>query len=137
MEFSVLRQPFDRSYFSAIRLNSEDRARFHSVPVQQHRAGTAQRRLTSDVRAGELALVSKKMREQRPGLDLMFLWSSVDFDFNETFHEVDSVQVRCDPVTDRTLIIQSNTAKKNENIMLRHPNPWRRTLTSVGAPAAG
>jgi hypothetical protein len=60
----------DRGDGLAVRLYGEHQARAGAEPVDQHRTGTAHTVFASHMRAGQIDLVAKKVRQQQPRLDL-------------------------------------------------------------------
>ena len=96
MQLTVARESLNGGHFTAIGLDRKQRARLHSLAVEQHRAGAAQRGLAADVRASEFAVFTEEMGEQQAGFDVMLVLNSVDFYLYEAFHGTDSVHsFRC------------------------------------------
>src|SRR6185295_13914328 len=86
VQLAVFGQAFDGSDFGAIRLNGENGAGFDGRAIQKHSACAADARFTSNMCAGEIAMVAQKMHQEHPWLDLVLPLDPVDFDRNETFH---------------------------------------------------
>src|SRR6266581_3054515 len=86
MEGAVLGEPLDCRHLVAVGLDGEHGARLDGLAVEQHNAGTAVRRVASDVGAGEAQLVAQEVNEERARLDLTFVVAPVDRDANGLEH---------------------------------------------------
>jgi hypothetical protein len=73
-------QSFDRHDLVTVRLHREEEARSHRVAVEEHRAGTADPMLATDVGAGQPELVPEEVAEQEPGLDAPLVRGSIHCD---------------------------------------------------------
>ena len=80
MELVAFGHPLDRRELTAVRLRGQQRARLHRLPVQEHGAGAAARRVASDVRAGEPEGLAEEVHEERAGLDIGLSHRPVDGD---------------------------------------------------------
>ena len=87
VEFAVMRQAFDRGHRSPVRLNRQDRAGLHGLPVQQDRAGAANAGLAADVCAGQTQRLSKVVHKKQPRLDSVFVSYPVHLDAHLEFHD--------------------------------------------------
>ena len=82
-----MRQAFDRGHRSPVRLNRQDRAGLHGLPVQQDRAGAANAGLAADVCAGQTQRLSKVVHKKQPRLDSVFVSYPVHLDAHLEFHD--------------------------------------------------
>src|SRR6266849_7907160 len=71
-------EPLDRRDGMPLRLHGQHSAGLDRAPVEEHRAGTARRRLAADMRAGEVKPVAQHRHEQFAWLDLHLVGHSVD-----------------------------------------------------------
>jgi hypothetical protein len=70
MQRAIRRDTFDGHDLRAIRLRSQDVARFYCASVEVHGAGAALTGITADVRAGEPLMLAQELHEQRAGIEL-------------------------------------------------------------------
>ena len=70
MELPGLREPLDRRYVRAIRLDRKEGARLRAPSIHEHRTGPALTGVAPDVHAGQIELLPQKMHQQQPRLHL-------------------------------------------------------------------
>src|SRR5262245_25488533 len=76
-------QPFNREELVTVGLDSEHRARLHgSTAVHHHDAAAAARRVAADMRAGQAAVFTQEIREQRARLNVALIHRAVDGDLD-------------------------------------------------------
>src|SRR5215469_5251848 len=73
-----LAQALDRIDRCSVRLNGQDRARLHGAAVEMHSARAALRRVATDMRTGDAEVVTQKVHEQLPGINLSLPPLAVD-----------------------------------------------------------
>ena len=86
MKRAALGEPFDREDFVTVNLRREHRARLGRLPIQNHRAGAANRGLTADMCPGETENVSYVVNQQKSRFNFGLMRNSVDGDSNRFFH---------------------------------------------------
>src|SRR5205814_766754 len=86
MQCAILGQTLDRGDLGAVRLHRQQRAGFHRLAIEQDSAGAAKTRLTSDMSARQLALVTEEMDEERAWLDRVLVFDPINPDVDDGFH---------------------------------------------------
>jgi hypothetical protein len=88
VKLAIAGQALDGGHFSAVGLHRQDGARLHRLAVEQHGAGTTQRRFAADMSAGKLTTFAEELDQKRARFDFMLLLNAVDFEFYQTFHAI-------------------------------------------------
>ncbi len=86
VQFAVFCEAFDGGDFAAIRLYSEQRARLHSLAVDENCASAAKGSLAANVRPGETEQVPQVMDEQQARLDFVLVAHAVNTHADSLLH---------------------------------------------------
>ena len=78
MEIAVVGESFDRGHVEAVRLDAEDSAGLHRLPVHEHGAGAARGRVAADVRPGQPETVAQHVDEELTRLQVELMANAVD-----------------------------------------------------------
>ena len=86
VQLAVFGQTLNGGDLGAVRLHCQQRAGFDRLAIEQDCAGAANARFTADMSAGQLAVVTEEMDEERARLDRVFVFDSIDADVDDRFH---------------------------------------------------
>ena len=82
MQVPVVRKSFNGGDLCTVSLDSEHRAGFHRLPIDEDGAGAADAGLTSHVRPRQAAHLAQKLDKQQARLDVAFSQHSVYADLD-------------------------------------------------------
>ena len=86
MQLAVSSQALDGSHFGTVRLDGENRTRFHRAAILQDRAGATNAGFAAYMRAGQFAEIAQEVNEEHPRLDFVLLLNAINFYRNDSFH---------------------------------------------------
>src|SRR6185503_19464876 len=88
MQFSVMRQSFDRRDRGAVGLNGKYSARLHCLSVEQHGTSAAERRFATDVCSRRAEDIAQVVDEQHAWLDLIAMRDTIHAKIDSLLHEL-------------------------------------------------
>jgi len=87
MQLAVPSQAFDGGHFGAVRLDGENRTRFHRAAILKDSTGATNAGLAAHMCAGQFAEIAQEMNQKHPRLDFVLLLDAINFYRNDTFHK--------------------------------------------------